>query len=156
MSTYDAIVEAVKMYEAGQSVKQIAEELDRVPSTVYAWLQDAGVVLKKDRPNISSLLDEALVNQVVQDYVRGVSVAKIIRTSGLSQNTIYKILDEKEVPLRHAEDFRKVVDKRLELAVQMYKEGAKLVKIEVETGVQSTQLYKALYKEGIPLRRDIP
>lgn len=156
MSTYDVIGEAVKMYEAGQSIKQIAEELSRAPSTIYAWLQDADVVLKKDRPNISTLLDEGLVNQVVQDYVRGVSVAKIIRVTSLSQNTIYKILDEKEVPLRRSEDFRKVVDKRLDQAVQMYKDGSKLIKIEVETGVQSTQLYKELYKQGVPLRRDIP
>jgi transposase-like protein len=157
MSTmYDVVVEAVKMYEAGQSIKQIAEELDRAPSTIYALLHDAGVALKKDRPGgITSFLDAALVDQVIKDYVSGVPVVRIMKTSGLTQSTIYQILEEREIPRRRSTEMRKTHNRSLEEAVEMYKNGAKLVAIYMKTGVHANQLYQELHILNEPLRRDI-
>jgi len=146
------------MYNAGTSVKDIADEFGWAPSTIYAILEDAGVVMRKDQQKrpIVDFLDEALVKQVTADYAKGVTVAKIKRTSGLSQHTIYRVLEDQGVPLRSSVEEKTRDDERVQRAVKMYKDGAKIIKIEVETGVASTMLYKELYKQGIPLRRDLP
>lgn len=156
MSTLDTISQIAEMYEKGASVQEIAVEFDRARSTIYAMLQDAGVTLRENSTNIASFIDASLVNQVVQDYARGVTLAKIKRTSGLSQHTIYRILEQASVPLRGSASEKESDDRRVEQAIQMYKDGFKLVKIEVDTGVSSTMLYKALYREGVPLRSELP
>jgi len=154
-STYEILPEILRMYEAGQSVKAIATELDRAPSTIYALLQDAGVVLKKDRPGISSFLDSTLVDQVVKDYVDGVPVTRIMKTSELTQNTIYLILQEREIPRRRSPERRKAHNESLDEAVEMYQNGEKLIAIHIRTGIHANQLYTEIYKRNMPLRREI-
>ena len=152
--------ETVKMYEAGMPIGGIAEELGKSVTTVYALLREGGVEPKRREESqtrsIVDALPKEIVEQVTLDYVKGVSMSRIVRTSGLSINTVYKILKETGTALRRSEDNKAAFDMRLEKAVQMYKDGDKLIKIEMETGVQSNQLDKALYKQEVQLRRDIP
>lgn len=153
----EVINEMVEMYMAGHSVREVAEEFGRAPSTVYAVFQDAGVELRKEsRESVCAHLEPKLVEWVVDDYVKGVPVAKMIKMTGLSQHTIYQILEEKEVPTRASPaERRKVHSKSLEEAIQKYQAGDKLIKIYVDTGVGTNTLYAELYRRNIPLRREM-
>lgn len=154
------VTTAVEMYEQGAAIGAICQELGRSTTTIYQLLREGGVEPKRRAEavsvNIVDVLPPEMINAIVADYKANLSVARIMRVHDLTLYTLYKILDETKTPLRRAEDYSGIVRMRLDHAVQMYKDGAKIIQIEVETGIQSTQLYKELYKQGISLRRDIP
>lgn len=151
---------AVNMYSQGANIADICREMEKSVTTVYQLLREGGIVPNRAQEGgpkrITDVLPKEIVDKVVADYVTDVSMARIIRNYELSVNSVYKILRETNTPLRRGQDYREIRHDRIEQALRMYKDGAKLIKIEIETGIQSTQLYKELGKAGIPLRREQP
>lgn len=154
------INDAVDMYNQGANIGTICQELGKSVTTVYQLLREGGIVPNRAQEGgpklVTLVLPEEVVKRVVADYLADVSMAKITRDTELTINTVYKILRETNTPLRRGQDYQEVRHMRIEQAIRMYREGAKLIKIEMETGVQATQLYKELAKAGVQLRREMP
>lgn len=152
------VKDAVTMYEGGATIAEIKNELGHSNTMIYQLLREGGVEPRRREETPLNILDvfpDVTIEKVVTAYVKGDSMVKIRKETELSYNTIYAILAAKKVPLRRTAGQSKE-DPALEQAIRMYEDGAKLIMIEIETGVSQTRLYKELYLRKITLRRDIP
>lgn len=139
--------EAIQMAQDGIEVADIAHELEVSRSTVYRWFSEEGIEYRKPgdayRDNAAEIIDA---------YNRGDSVSKICKEFSINHTMMYTILEEFDVPRRVTDATEKGRVRALDTAVEMYVEGAKLRKIQAETGVYSARLYAELEKRGISNR----
>ena len=95
-------------------------------------------------------ISDKIKKQLVHLYTEtNTSVVVISSVLDISIKTIYRILDENNIERRQ----KKECD--LNLAVELYKEGAYLRDIYKESNIDSTALYKELDRQSIPRRKEV-
>ena len=74
-------------YRRHGSIAGVAEELDVAYETARRWLRDAGIALRpRGRPSPGA--GTTPIDQIVERYRNGESVATIASTMGVSPNTV--------------------------------------------------------------------
>lgn len=95
-------------------------------------------------------ISDKLKKQLVHLYTEtNTSVVVISSVLDISIKTIYRVLDENKIERRQ----KKECD--LNLAVEMYKEGAYLKDIYKESNIDNVALYKELDRKNIPRRKEV-
>jgi transposase-like protein len=149
--------EGVYMVQEGLSVAEAAAELGISETYLYQLLNRAGVELPGWRGNktILSLISDEVKEELVAVWLaKEAPMSVLLNKYGLSYNMLYRILREQGVDvggeIQAASDMRQ---ERMEQAIKMYEEGAKLWQIKAETGVHQPVLHRELHMRGTELRR---
>lgn len=150
--------EAANMYEADMTPDAIAAELGVSVPYMYKLLKEQGIELKGSggRRSIVDDLDDEAKELIIRVYqTREVSLASVLAEFHLSYNQMYTLLRKEGVDVREFVDNERDTKKqRMDIAVKMYEDGARLWLIEDETGIRQPELHKELHIRGIVLRRD--
>jgi transposase-like protein len=150
--------EATEMVKGGLSVAESASELGISETYLYQLLNRAGVKLPGwtgQRVTVLDLIADEVKEELVKVWLaKEMPVSVLLSRYGISYNTLYRILREQGVDVQAevqvAEDMRAA---RMEQAIQMYLDGAKLWQIKAETGIHQPVLHAELHERGIELRR---
>jgi transposase len=144
--------EILVMFRAGASPYSIAEELGLGHQTIYRILREAGAMaIRGDQIYHLSKEERA---QLIEDYVRGDNVDEIRLRYKVSLELMYRMLSQAGIPRRH-EQYLASRKMALEDAIQMYREGAKLVDIKLATRVSASTLMYELRKRDVPMRTEL-
>lgn len=133
--------EAIMAVLQGVPVDTMAAELDVGKATIYRWLREGGHSKQARRIRHQEIIDDYLdeSNQVHD----------ILEKYGMSTQTLYSILHDRNIPLRRAgrnED-------RDQLAVDLYEAGVTMREIRAATGYANETLYDIYKERNIRLRR---
>lgn len=141
----DQKTEIIEMLIGKMSVRAIAEETGISEGSVRKVGIEAGVLAQRHE----EAHDIANIMEMYQD---GTPVAEILATHNLTYATFYSVLARNNIPTRRVanEDSRK---RQLDEAVELYKQGMRIVEITEETGVTQPTLHLELHKRSVPLRR---
>jgi transposase-like protein len=89
----------IRLYRRAGSVASVAAELGVAYETARRWLREAGVALQpRGRPSPGA--GTAPVDQIIERYRNGESVATIASTMDVSPNTVRNRLIDAGEPLR--------------------------------------------------------
>jgi lambda repressor-like predicted transcriptional regulator len=152
-------IEAANMYASDMPPSAIASELDISIPYLYKLLGEQGVELNGGtRESVVDSLPDEVKEEIIRVYqTREISLSAMLAEYGLSYNQMYTLLRKENVEIRKfIADTEESRQKRMDLAVQMYLDGAKLWLIEDETGIHQPQLHAELHKRGVELRRARP
>lgn len=149
-------VEAANMYAAEMPPEDIAEELEVSVPYLYRLLKAQGVELDGGgRKSIVESLSDGAKEVIIANYQsREVPMSAVLVEFGLSYNQLYTLLRKEGIDVRKFIDQERATKKlRMDTAVQMYEDGAKLWLIEDETGILQPELHRELHRRGVELRR---
>lgn len=150
--------EAANMQAAGMPAEAIAAELGVSIPYLYKLYKQAGIELEPSggRRSIVDDLDDEAKELIIRVYqTREVPLSSVLAEFGMSYNQMYTLLRREGVDIREFVDNERATRAmRMDIAVKMYEDGAKLWLIEDETGIRQPQLHNELHKRGITLRRD--
>jgi transposase-like protein len=141
--------------EDGQTVRTIAAELGYSPDTVSRALRTAGIPTRGRgaQPGVPVNVDE-----LVDRYKEGVTVAEIAAETGCPESTVYDALCRADVEFRARS--RRPTDPRLGdpgwLRGRYVEDGATAAEMAVELGRGERTVLDALSRHGIPRRRPGP
>lgn len=142
------------MLDAGIPVGDIAEELGVTSARISQLVTQLGLRGKVGRRSCLTELFPEDVESIVQRYISGVSVAELIYEYGLNYNAFYKLLRQNNVELRsRGKTELQYHQERMDIAVRMYINGARLHTIFSETGIHQPALHRELHRRDVPLRR---
>lgn len=96
---------------------------------------------------------ESEINDICEAYVAEEPVSSILVRFKIANNTFYKILRERGVPIRNTAEGRAPRKAFMDTAVDMYTQGIGVKDIYIETGISTSALYQELAVRNIPLRR---
>lgn len=131
-----------QMWEAGiRDIEEIALETAYSTTYVRQLLRGRGY----DTSGATTRSPEE-VGGIIADYEGGMKISKIIRKWNISNNSLYKLLEDNDIPIRKGKN------KFLDKAVEMYVADATVREIFNETGVSPSVLYQALEERDIPMR----
>ncbi len=149
-------IEVADMYDGGLAVKEIAAEVGVSVTYVYKLLEKQGVDATGVRGSFLDALDQEVIDEIVANYQsRTVPMSHLLEAHGLSYSNMYAILLSQGVSIRRHINKEEVTRKlRMETAVQMYIDGARLWLIKEETGIHQPQLHAELHKRNVKLRRE--
>jgi len=146
--------EIKQMVKGGMSVTAIAEEVGLTPGRISQIVNAMGLSDSVQRKSVLNRLTSEQVEEIVQMYQQGDPVAMIIVKYGLNYNAFYKLLSDEGVEYRQrGPEQKKIRDKRMDIAIGLYRQGLNLYQIEIETGIRQPQLHRELHRRGVPLRR---
>lgn len=98
-------------------------------------------------------ISESDKKRAIELYEKGeLSNLEILKVCDINLKTLYKILDEAGVQKKK----KRLDDAIDEVSVEMYRNGYTLKEIFERTGTNNVRLYKALDKEGVPRRKEMP
>lgn len=150
--------EAANMFAADMTPDAIASELGISVPYMYKLLKQQGVELQAGggRRSIVDDLDDEAKELIIRVYqTREVPLASVLSEFGMSYNQMYTLLRREGIDIREFVDNEKKTKKlRLDIAVKMYEDGAKIWHIEDETGIRQPEMHKELHKRGVELRRE--
>lgn len=153
-------VEAANMFAASMPSDDIAEELGISVPYLYKLLkaQDIELAASGGRRSIVEDLDDDVKEEIIRVYqTREVPLSVVLAQYGMSYNQMYTLLRREGVDIRKFIDHERTTKKhRMDIAVQMYEDGAKLWLIEDETGIRQPEMHKELHIRGVALRRGSP
>lgn len=149
--------EAANMQAAGMPSEAIAAELGISVPYLYKLFKQEGIELEPSggRRSIVDDLDDDAKELLIRVYqTREVPLSSVLAEFGMSYNQMYTLLRREGVDVREFIDNERETKKvRMDIAVKMYEEGARLWLIEDETGIHQPELHRELHKRGIELRR---
>lgn len=133
--------EIIRRYEAGESSREIGEDLGTSGRTILHRLSEWGVRTKYFKD-----LDTA---DIVQRYQGGEKVVDIAKSLNVSEYTILNRLSECGLKLRRG-PARKYDDAEI---CQMYRDGMSVREIKEKTGAENDATFYAILKRnGVPVR----
>lgn len=137
------------MWEGGiRDLNEIERETGYSQSYIRILLSRRGYSL-----SAANVRSQEEVHAICNDYTAGIAIKELLRRHGISNNTLYAILDAEAVPLRRSDPQSKGARQRfMDNAVQLYEEGIHVKDITVDTGVGAPALYQELANRQIPLR----
>jgi hypothetical protein len=139
--------------DGGLSVPRIAEEWGFSPQAIYTALREANIDVKERRN--SSLLDEDEAKNLVHRFeVDLASPTALAKEFHMSLNKVYAVLEQYNVDIAKVKaENKRGSTLRIDTAVEMYQNGAKLREIKAQTGIYPAQLYTVLTERSIPIGR---
>lgn len=143
-----AVVAGLSPYEISQ-IHHIPE------GQVISILREQGIPTgRRYGSSVADKFSAAQLDDIVADYKDfDMQVREVCQKWGLSHQQLLRLLDQLQIPRRiNMSEYRLGSALRLQRAVQMYVDGAKMLEIYDETGVGSPTLYKELYQRKIPTR----
>lgn len=95
-------------------------------------------------------LQQGTAEQVLTAYRAGYLVKDIAEELGIHRQTVYRIVDRAEQPLRRS--IPRMDDRLQRQACDLYLDGLSLAKISAKIGVPATTVKRALLANGVELR----
>lgn len=135
--------EAIMAVLQGVPVNVVADELQVSESTIYRWMREGGhssQVKKMERRKITNLYIER----------PEMNVHDICDKFGISTATLYRMLHERNIPLR--KPTRAKNPDMDDLVVDMYESGNTLLEIRQATGKGYGTIYEILEDRNVRLR----
>ena len=152
-------LEIVQMYEAGVSILDIEVEMDVSRNTIYRILKGEEIPLRSlrnvGRPSILDSMSEADIEAFALDYNSDLKVHEIMDKWKIrSTKSFYDLLHLLQIPMRTtSKQHLEAKEKRILLAMDMYRKGYYIWEIEQETGIRQPEIHKELHRRDVPLRR---
>lgn len=146
-----------EMYHAGVSPYDIASELEVSIPYIYQLLKQMGVdtSVHYGQKILSKLTDKEKDDIIEMYRDLSISVSQILTKYDIRHTQLYNFLRMSGIETRtYSNSARNDRERRYDLAVQLYKEGASLHAIFDETGVHQPTLHKILHLRGVQLRRE--
>ena len=137
----------------GLTPAEIADQTTMSLPSVYRVLREAGVEPNKSKPGRELTVEQ--IRNVVADYTSrpDKSVTAILVEYKLTYGQLYKLLQDKGIPLRSANnELQAQRQAQLEAALSMYGAGVPISKIQMATGISAFKLYGELHRRGVPMR----
>lgn len=133
----------------------IAEQLELPVSSVYAILRKAGIPYsRRGIGNRQTGLTEDQREMFANKYAAGeASLLELCGEYDVSRTAAMNILRDFDVVYRGGTARSGELLARDEMAVQMYRDGATVADICVETGIAAPRLYVLLRRAGVTMRR---
>lgn len=100
-------------------------------------------------PQVLHALRQQRLQAAIQDYEDGLPIHAILSRNSISQGTLYKLLHERNIPLR-SEAMSLATDSQV---IQLYRAHKTLYEIKARTHRSTQYIYDTLRKHNIPLRR---
>lgn len=136
-----------EMWEGGvRDLEEIRMETGYTTAYIRALLNSRGYEVSTVKARTDDEIDK-----ICADYLNpAMKVRHVLRNWSISLNTLYDILERKQIPLRKRETSKKA--QNTDLAVMMYQGGSALKEIFNESGIAAPDLYVELDNRDIPLR----
>lgn len=147
----DRLEQMVSRYEAGASLKNIAEELGISAETVRQKLLSRGVAI---RPRGATVFGSnggqptATEKEIIAGYREGASIRALGRTHGVSEKAISNLLKRHGIQLRPPSRKPLIGTQRAE-AVKLYGEGLSGPDVAARLVVSKQTVWRALREEGV-------
>lgn len=93
----------ISFYESGVSVRKLAQEYNTSEATIKRILQKANIYIRdagEAKILLSKQEQEERKNNIADAYRNGMTIEKIRHTYHVNQRTIFKIIEEREIPRR--------------------------------------------------------
>ncbi len=133
----------VDMYIGGITIQGIAADLEISGASIYVILRERGITTK------SKGFSGAEEVEIIEEIQKGKKPATVALERDISVNTIYTLLRRSGVQMEMAEERKKSWEYRLDMAIDMYVKGAKIVDIYQVTAISQGTLYMELRKRGL-------
>lgn len=140
--------EIVMLYQSGQSIGKIAQQINRSKSYVELRLKRSGVKIR-DRKSVPT----STLRKIVKKYKGGASFEQLKKEFQIGDKRLRKLLVEYGVPIRQGAK-RDNTEERYQKIVGMYKSGRSNREIMAEFGFKSdSAIYNALKYFNVTLRQ---
>ena len=126
--------EIIKMYESGETVYKIAEELGVSTSSIFKWLKAMGVRGRRHR------LSDEEKERIVVLYKEGATYRQIEERFGISSGRIAGII----APFRKGRKNHHLTESEIDDIVRLYESGQSVFRIAEELGVSEYTVYRHL------------
>lgn len=146
--------EIIAMYNGGMTGGAVAAEMGIDVTTVYKVLRRRGVPRRPSgagsKYDVTAIVDAYL--DIVVD--KGGKVQDVIDQFKVTHAQLYSWLRQYDIPLAN-QIKTPAREERDQLAVEMYKEGWKIMEICAQLRIDAPQLYILLNRAGVPKRRRV-
>jgi len=92
------VAEAVRLYEAGTTLTDLALRFDRDTATIKKWLRRRGVTIRKTWSRRTGPVIELPHNDVIDAYLSGTPVSELADQYGVRPATIYRVVKGRARP----------------------------------------------------------
>ncbi|EWG08264.1 MAG: CRISPR repeat-binding protein [Candidatus Aramenus sulfurataquae] len=138
MQEEEMIRKAKELYEAGMSIRKIAQQLNLSYSRARKLLKDAGVQFRGKLPKETE-------EKIVELGKKGYSANRISKELGVNSNTVLRVLRRYSLVKRK----RKLSEANIKVIEEMYKSGASIYKIAKQLKISTNLVVYYLKKLNI-------
>ena len=123
MYTQEFVDQVTSDYVSGKSYEEIIQEYGITSKTLYDWLDKKGI--PRHNVKMTNTYTEEERDEIVQEYLDGVSVLEIEERYGVSRGSVYRWLKKRGINKRQVKQRRKDVTDALKKKVaKEYRGGA--------------------------------
>ena len=123
MYTQEFVDQVTSDYVSGKSYEEIIQEYGITSKTLYDWLDNKGI--PRHNVKMTNTYTEEERDEIVQEYLDGVSVLEIEERYGVSRGSVYRWLKKRGINKRQVKQRRKDVTDALKKKVaKEYRGGA--------------------------------
>lgn len=141
--------EAIKMYKAGATKKEITDYTNLSESTLYKHLKIRSVETRK--PSLCTL--ENRLDKAIQLYQDGVKIHEIYKKTSIHKKTLFNTIHKLGIPTRIPNRFSNNRH-RIDIAIQMYLQGEGIHNILSKARIGKKLLYDTIDELELPRRRN--
>lgn len=154
--------DVLELLKITQDTNEIADQLglsveviDQIVSKINADLASTSDTPTTQTPRTPTNLNENQVNQIISAYLSGAKVSTIVNAHQTSVSSVYRVLTSHGIPLRRqVQDAYIQSNTKLDEAMDMYYQGAKLWQIQAKTGIHQPTLHLAIHLAGLSTRQE--
>lgn len=142
----------VEMAMKGATPEIISGETGISVAVVYRILKEEGLKAARKPHGIGKEESDAMCKKYAETQT---PVSALLIEYGVTHQQLYVALAERSIPTRAWVAGDSVVrngDVRKDRAVELYRQGVPIWKIEMDTGMRGPDIYKVLHVRGIALR----
>lgn len=148
-----------RQYNSGMSATSISKALHINRETITKILRRNNIGIRPNGSYARSGFTREQISLVVKLYKDGLSAGKIQETTGISDSSIYRILNQMNIERRSVNDYKhpNIFDKYppslIQEAIDLYVSGNTLSEVRHKTSIPEGTLRRLLRNNNIPIRK---
>ena len=140
-------LQIIRLYQAGQTCKEIANEFGCLATCIYKILRKHDVKMRP--PNSPGKFSEDICRKMVDLYKQGHTSKSITARFGCCTKTLNRIFDENDIERRLTLFQPRYTEQDHQRMTSMYEQGKSLLEIAEEIGCVPTTVNRILNELGI-------
>lgn len=145
----------IEQYQNGKSTNKLADEFKCNAGTIYLFLKENGIEIKKRKKFEGNLEDYE--EKILNLYSSGLSIYKVSLELKLSEPSVKRILKKNKVKIQNSVTFDKdnLLKDKLIQVINLYNEGKNTTEISKIVGHSDSSVWRLLDDNGYDTRANI-